>query len=106
MPGKSGNPSGRRKPDDSLEALCRIHTPEAVAALVQALKNPRERVPAAIALLDRGWGKPVQMVSGDANRPLVVDFKWADESPVSAPQTIEGVVQQAVAVAFQDDDNT
>lgn len=40
--------------------LAQAHTKAAIAALVAALKRPRERVPAAIALLDRGWGRPAQ----------------------------------------------
>jgi hypothetical protein len=35
-----------------------------MTALVTALKNAKTRVPAAIALLDRGWGKPTQPVEG------------------------------------------
>lgn len=56
-PGQSGNPGGRPK---GVAALAREHTPEAIKALVAALKCKKERVSAAIALLDRGWGKPVQ----------------------------------------------
>ena len=53
--GQSGNPSGRAR---GIEARAREYTEEALQALVAALHNPRERVSAAIALLDRGWGKP------------------------------------------------
>jgi HEAT repeat protein len=55
QPGQSGNPAGRPK---GIEALARAHTPAAIAALVDALRSPKERVSAAVALLDRGWGKP------------------------------------------------
>jgi hypothetical protein len=60
--GKSGNPGGRPK---GIEGLARVHTAEALEALVNALRSPKERVPAAIALLDRGWGKPTQTVEGN-----------------------------------------
>jgi hypothetical protein len=71
--------------------------------LVLALKSPRERVPAAVALLAHGWGKPVQMISADPDQPLLVDFQWADASPAThtdaravgtqiEPQIIEAVV--------------
>jgi hypothetical protein len=60
--GQSGNPGGRPKGD--VQALAREHTAAAIAALVTALGNQRERVPAAIALLDRGWGKPAQAITG------------------------------------------
>ena len=61
-----------------MQALARAHTPEAVAALVAALDSPRERVSAAVALLDRGWGKPTQPLAGDRAVPLLVDFRWSD----------------------------
>jgi hypothetical protein len=55
--GNNANPGGRPK---GVEAIAREHTPAAIQTLVDALKSPKERVPAAIALLDRGWGKPTQ----------------------------------------------
>jgi HEAT repeat protein len=45
-----------------IEALARTYTPEAIKALVSALKEPRERVAAAVALLNRGYGLPGQVV--------------------------------------------
>jgi hypothetical protein len=68
--GQSGNPKGRPPADQDVAALCRIHTPECVETLVRAMRtSPRDRVPAAIALLDRGWGRPKQQleVSADAD---------------------------------------
>jgi L-ascorbate metabolism protein UlaG (beta-lactamase superfamily) len=61
--GQSGNPTGRIN-DADVKALARTHTKVAMTALVTALKNAKTRVPAAIALLDRGWGKPTQPVEG------------------------------------------
>jgi len=66
--GKSGNPSGRPKALGELRDLAREHTEAAIAALVAALASPRERVAAAIALLDRGYGRPPQFVSGNADQ--------------------------------------
>jgi hypothetical protein len=68
--GQSGNPKGRPPADQDVAALCRIHTPECVETLVKAMRtSPRDAVPAAIALLDRGWGRPKQQleVSADAD---------------------------------------
>lgn len=65
-PGQSGNPGGR--PKSHVVAMARKHTQAAIDALVTALDNPRERVPAAVALLDRGWGRPSQPVEGDMLR--------------------------------------
>ncbi len=67
--GQSGNPGGRPK---GIEALAREHTPAALAALVDALRSPRERVGAAVALLDRGWGKPTVTVEGNVEHTTYV----------------------------------
>jgi hypothetical protein len=56
--GRSGNPGGRPKAVVDVQALAREHTTAAIQTLVAALKDPRHKVAAATALLDRGWGKP------------------------------------------------
>lgn len=66
--GQSGNPSGRPKitlPDGrSLKDIAREHTLDAVQTLVEVMGDTEAphpaRVSAASAILDRGWGKPVQ----------------------------------------------
>lgn len=84
--GQSGNPGGRPKAERDIIALARAHTPAAIAALAAALKSKRERVPAAIALLDRAWGKPQQHIDMDGAGLIVQIVKFAD-----LPQTIEAV---------------
>jgi len=71
--GVSGNPSGRPKRDREIEELARQHTPEAIAALVEALKG-KDRVQAASVLLSYGWGKPRQPIehSGKMTHRYVV----------------------------------
>lgn len=63
-PGRSGNPKGRPKEYQELKELCREYTFEAVEALVEVLRTGqnREKVIAANALLDRGYGKAEQYV--------------------------------------------
>jgi len=65
--GISGNPAGLPKAIGELRKLAQTHTPEAIDALVTALKdkNGVVRVRAAEALLDRAWGKPTQAVDLD-----------------------------------------
>ena len=65
--GVSGCPGGRPRQD--VTALARAHTVDAIEALVAALKRPKEAVPAAVALLDRGWGRPVQAIAADPEHP-------------------------------------
>ena len=59
-PGQSGNPGGRPKAERSVRDLAQQYTAEAVEALVDVVRTgkPAERVQAATALLDRGWGRP------------------------------------------------
>lgn len=105
QPGVSGNPGGKVKDAQHISTLARKHTPDAIAALVKALQSPRERVPAAIALLDRGWGKPVQMIAADPDRPLEIAFQWADATPATHTDAravgtqIEGAIIEAVVEA-------
>lgn len=56
----SPNPTGRPKIVHSLKLLAQAHTQDAVDALVAALNDRGTRVQAAVALLDRGYGRPVQ----------------------------------------------
>ena len=67
--GESGNPGGRPKALQGAVDLARIHTEDAIAALVGVLNDSKAssaaRVSAATALLDRGWGKPQSSVQLD-----------------------------------------
>lgn len=74
--GQSGNPGGRPKvvlPDGrTLAEVARDHTLKAVKTLVDVMEDdgapPVARVGAANAILDRGWGKPLQQLGdGDGN---------------------------------------
>ena len=72
--GQSGNPGGRSPrvgPNgESIAELARAHTAEALATLVEVCtgkaNEPRDRVAAANAILDRGWGKPKESMDLDA----------------------------------------
>jgi hypothetical protein len=67
--GQSGNPGGRPKEIAEVKELARAHMPAAIEALVSIMKNTKSsdaaRVSAATALLDRGYGKPQQHITGD-----------------------------------------
>lgn len=73
-PGQSGNPGGRSPrvgPNgETVAELARAHTKDAIDCLVEVLtgkgNEPRDRIAAANALLDRGWGKPKESVDLDA----------------------------------------
>jgi hypothetical protein len=56
-----------------LRELARQHTQAALNALVAALDDDKTRVPAAIALLDRGYGRPAQAITGaDGESPIQI----------------------------------
>jgi HEAT repeat protein len=74
-PGKSGNPSGRPKENGYVRELARAHTERAIQALVDALDDERTRVAAATALLDRGYGKPAQAITGEDGGAIIQEVR-------------------------------
>ena len=74
LPGSSPNPGGRPKIIEDIRHLAREHTETAINALVHIAEKGKQesaRVAAASALLDRGWGKPTQPLSGDKDAPPI-----------------------------------
>ena len=63
--GRSGNPGGRPKEVGEVRDLARQHTAEALGALKAIMSDKKApasaRVAASEAILNRGWGRPVQM---------------------------------------------
>lgn len=66
-PGESGNPGGRPKENAEVKALARSHCRAAVEELARlmASEDEKTRLAACNAILDRGLGKPAQVVIGD-----------------------------------------
>ena len=62
--GKSGNPGGRPKVVGEVQVLARKYAPEAIETLGGIMENikapPAARITAAVAILDRGFGRPHQ----------------------------------------------
>lgn len=84
QPGQSGNPSGVAKGyRKDLPKLAREWTEEAIATLAEIMRSSdddRNRVVAAVALLDRGWGRPRE--SKDAEEIAVAGWEtmsWQDK---------------------------
>ena len=99
-PGQSGNPSGRPSPiittpdgeKINLRELTRSFTLEAVTVLAKCLKSDDEKVAltASGMMLDRGWGKAAQAVTGeDGEGPvkhaltMTIEFVGKGNKPVS-----------------------
>ena len=81
--GQSGNPGGRPKVVAEVKELARAHTGEAIETLVSIMNNPKAapaaRVSAANALLDRGYGKPPQHITGEGAAFLRRSFARASQ---------------------------
>lgn len=60
--GQSGNPGGRRRVDPAVRKLAIGHSIEAIETMVEVMRNrkagPSVRLAAAVAILDRGHGRP------------------------------------------------
>jgi hypothetical protein len=61
-PGCCPNPGGRPKAEHRITDLAREYTIEAIETLAEIMQDEEQpanaRLAAAVALLDRGWGKP------------------------------------------------
>jgi hypothetical protein len=71
--GKSGNPGGRPKEVGDIRELARAHTPMAIATLAEIAAGGRSemaRIAASDSLLDRGYGRPTQMLANDPENPF------------------------------------
>lgn len=66
--GQTGNPTGRPKrtaEELDLIAACKAKTPDALAVIDSIMhggENERNRLSAAMAIIERGYGKPTQGV--------------------------------------------
>ena len=70
QPGQSGNPKGVQR-DHSLVELCRARTEEAVKTLIVMMRTKSaNQLPATLAILDRGWGRPAQRIETDGQSHL------------------------------------
>ena len=96
--GHSGNPGGRpvRHVADgrSLTEIARLHTDDAIQALVAVVEDrrspPAARVAAANSLLDRGWGRPAQMIVNVEH-----ELSSTPSSPMEAAARIASILDTA-----------
>lgn len=79
--GQSGNPGGRPK-GTALREICQARTEEAINTLLEIMRNRKApavaRARAAEAILDRGWGKPPQAITGEDGGPVRVVYAQED----------------------------
>ncbi len=74
-PGQSGNPNGRPKKAQQIVEKAQDNAETALKALIELMSSDDERVKlqAAMAILDRGLGKPKQTIE-DGRKTEVTDF--------------------------------
>lgn len=81
--GISGNPGGRPKEIAEVRMLAQEHTKEAIETLVKIMRNTKAtaaaRVAASNAILDRGYGKPSQALTGPNDDPLFAHNRMTEE---------------------------
>jgi hypothetical protein len=91
-------PASPAKPDDVavIAALAREHGYAAIDVLVEALDSPSpgERVAAAIALLNAGYGQPVQPIALDSTHGVTLEVHTV-EAPDGWPANGEDVEDRA-----------
>jgi len=70
--GQSGNPRGRPKADIDIRNLAREHTTEAFTVLLEVMRSDDDRVrmQAALAVIERAWGKAEQRITHDGSIDL------------------------------------
>jgi hypothetical protein len=104
--GQSGNAAGRPRAVDDVSAIARSYGREAIERVVTAMRNSDDKiaVPAAIALLDRGFGRPNVRVETDqpesftlmhliAAREVAEQMQAAIETGAPMPPTIDAVLE-------------
>jgi hypothetical protein len=96
--GQSGNPGGRPKAIVEVKELAQKHTPEAIKALVNIVakgESESARVAAAVAILDRGWGKPSQQHDITVKHSFIDALRELERiRRASAPELGESVAEE------------
>jgi uncharacterized protein DUF5681 len=92
--GVSGNPGGRPKKLADIQEAAQEHSVDAIRTLASIMNNaktpPAARIAAASALLDRGFGKPLQMVeSHNSNVNYVMSDQPMTEEEWAAERVTE-----------------
>lgn len=102
-PGQSGNPGGRAKKTDEdrdVIALCKAKTLDALTVITEIMmhgENERNRLAAALAILERGWGKPMQTT--EDKHSGTIEIVWGVEQSV-----IDTDVTDVTDIAVQHDE--
>ena len=101
--GQSGNPSGRPRSDHNVKELARSHCPEAIETLATICRkgtSESARVAAAIALIERGYGKAPSTFSDDAGGLVIRVIRFAElEVETGLPEIEQQQITDETGVA-------
>src|SRR3954465_6970336 len=92
--GVSGNPGGRNKLLREVERLALECCPAAIAELNRLMLNSsshRVRVAAAVAILDRGLGRPPVKLIDSTDKPLISEIRNLIVSPDGQVAEVHGL---------------
>ncbi len=102
-PGKSGNPKGRppgSRNGVDVRELAKEYTVEAIETLISVARNKKSpaaaRVVAAVALVGRGWGRPMQQLEVQSTDTTV--SITADMTPQQAAEAFIATIRGAVVL--------
>jgi hypothetical protein len=86
--GQSGNPSGRRRIVGDVREAARKYTTEAIETLAKIMRDAKQpgaaRAAAANALLDRGYGRPAQVVDATITQKPMEEMSDAELIRIAA----------------------
>lgn len=87
-----------------IKSLARDHTSTAINVLVLLMRDPETpaiaRIAAANAILDRGWGKPVQPIDSEGSIELIHRIERVIVHPRNvSDQAVERIDDQALSDA-------
>lgn len=99
VPGASGNPTGRPKSQREVQQLAESYSGEAIERLATIMrsKNAAEAGRAAVAILDRAYGRPAQALDVTARRGP--DVGAIGGQPDAARARLEALIFEARASA-------
>lgn len=97
--GQGRKPGVPNKATRDIKALAQVQGPAAIARLVtlggllpgamHKAESEAAQIAAIKELLDRGYGKATQPLSGDPDGPpLAIDFRWADALPAALAESV------------------
>lgn len=86
--GQSGNPGGRSKSVGLVQELFRLDTDEMREGLLKLIRGkntpPAVRLSAITAYLDRGWGRPAQVIDATINKKPLDEMSDAELMEIAA----------------------